>query len=368
MKRRAVAMWIVCAVSAAAAVLTGCGGGSSNAATPSVLGETVEARDASPPDEAVGSAATATSIPTTPAPGVVTTVVAPPVPPSTKIALSRTLIENMVGDDVAYLQQRLHDLHFDPGPIDGHFGPATTMALWAYQKLVGLKGAEVTGTLTPEFWSAMQDRFVIAPMQPDGGANHLEVDLVRQVAVLWGDGATPKLITHISTGSGKDWCENGFCGVATTPAGVYKFFRRVSGWRQSELGLLYNPVYFNEGIAVHGAPSVPLYPASHGCVRIPMHISIYFPTLVSNTDAVYVFDGKKAPGDYGSPPPPRNTIDPNAPPTTTVPTTTVPTTTTNPTPSTGTVTSSASSVALSTTVAPGTTVPTSRSTGSTQAP
>jgi hypothetical protein len=239
-----------------------------------------------------------------------------------KVPLDRTLTENMVGDDVAYLQQRLHDLHFDPGPIDGRFGQATTMALWAYQKLVGLTGAQVTGTVTPEFWSSMQDRFVVAPMQADGGLNHLEVDLVRQVAVLWADATTPRLITHISTGSGKDWCENGFCGVATTPAGVYTFFRRVTGWRQSELGLLYNPVYFNEGIAVHGAPSVPLYAASHGCVRIPMHISAYFPTLVSNSDAVFVFDGKKPPAAYGSPPPPRNTIDPNAPPTTTLPTTT----------------------------------------------
>ena len=29
-----------------------------------------------------------------------------------------------------------------------------------------------------------------------------------------------------------------------------------------------NPVYFNYGIAVHGADNVPLEPASHGCVRL----------------------------------------------------------------------------------------------------
>jgi lipoprotein-anchoring transpeptidase ErfK/SrfK len=76
--------------------------------------------------------------------------------------------------------------------------------------------------------------------------------------------------------------------VAVTPAGSYRFTWRYSGWRTSDLGELYNPVYFHGGIAVHGAPSVPNYPASHGCVRIPMHIAEYFPSLVAKGDPVYV--------------------------------------------------------------------------------
>jgi lipoprotein-anchoring transpeptidase ErfK/SrfK len=35
-----------------------------------------------------------------------------------------------------------------------------------------------------------------------------------------------------------------------------------------ELGDMWRPKYFNGGIAVHGSPSVPPYPASHGCVRV----------------------------------------------------------------------------------------------------
>ncbi|MDP8987655.1 MAG: L,D-transpeptidase family protein, partial [Actinomycetota bacterium] len=63
----------------------------------------------------------------------------------------------------------------------------------------------------------------------------------------------------------------------------------------SRLGKLYNPVYFTgSGIAIHGSTSVPTYPASHGCVRIPMHIAEYFPSLVQKGDAVYVLDGKKS--------------------------------------------------------------------------
>jgi lipoprotein-anchoring transpeptidase ErfK/SrfK len=32
-------------------------------------------------------------------------------------------------------------------------------------------------------------------------------------------------------------------------------------------------MYFKGGFAIHGYPSVPAYPASHGCVRIPMWIA-----------------------------------------------------------------------------------------------
>jgi len=35
--------------------------------------------------------------------------------------------------------------------------------------------------------------------------------------------------------------------------------------------LLYYPSYILNGIAVHGSPSVPTYPASHGCIRVPMY-------------------------------------------------------------------------------------------------
>jgi lipoprotein-anchoring transpeptidase ErfK/SrfK len=31
---------------------------------------------------------------------------------------------------------------------------------------------------------------------------------------------------------------------------------------------MYRPKYFTGGIAVHGSPSIPPVPASHGCVRV----------------------------------------------------------------------------------------------------
>ena len=58
-------------------------------------------------------------------------------------------------------------------------------------------------------------------------------------------------------------------------------------------------MYFNYGIAVHGATNVPLHPASHGCIRIPNDLSEGFAGLVEIGDLVYVWDGVKEPEIYG---------------------------------------------------------------------
>jgi lipoprotein-anchoring transpeptidase ErfK/SrfK len=45
-------------------------------------------------------------------------------------------------------------------------------------------------------------------------------------------------------------------------------FRQVNALDRGPLGDLWRPKYFNGGIAVHGSPSIPGYPASHGCARV----------------------------------------------------------------------------------------------------
>jgi hypothetical protein len=96
---------------------------------------------------------------------------------------------------------------------------------------------------------------------------------------------------------------------------------------------MWNPVYFNYGIAIHGALNVPLEPASHGCIRIPMKISETFQTLAGDGDQVYVFDGIEEPEHYGDQPPTFNWLDPDYT-TTTVPASTPPSASTPP-PTTG---------------------------------
>ena len=194
------------------------------------------------------------------------------------VPISGTLAQGAEGPEVALVQQRLHELHFDPGAPDGKFDTSMTQAVWAFQKLAG---GPVDGQVTPELWLRMQQPFVPKPLVDGGEPDRVEIDLPRQVLIAY-KGGTAALITHISTGRSAAW---------PTPGGKYAFTWRWNGWRTSRLGRLYNPVYFNRGIAVHGAKEVPSKPASHGCVRIPMHIAEYFPDLVVRDEPVYVQDG-----------------------------------------------------------------------------
>ena len=142
----------------------------------------------------------------------------------------------------------------------------------------------------------------------------MEVYLPEQVLVLFENGQA-RVISHVSSGAGVEWCdvveidlddgtteEKGICGISITPGGVYHFERKVDGWRNAKLGRLYQPVYFNYGIAIHGAGNVPAYPASRGCVRHPMHIAEYLPDLIDINDMIYVFDGVEEPETYGAQP------------------------------------------------------------------
>jgi hypothetical protein len=56
--------------------------------------------------------------------------------------------------------------------------------------------------------------------------------------------------------------------------------------------LLYYPNYIYDGIAIHGNPSVPVRPASHGCIRIPMFASQEFSEIATIGIVVMVYDSE----------------------------------------------------------------------------
>lgn len=303
--------------------------------------------------------------------------------PVAKTQLTRSLAKGMAGDDVSGVQQRLADLGFWPGPVDGYFGDETRRSVWAYEKLVlGVAYDEPTGQVTAEMWEKMQDPFVIAPRRPNSTPNHTEVYLPEQVIAVFHDDQAV-FISHMSSGDNEEWCEEvtispgeynnpgdeplvrGECGRSITPGGVFNFTRRVEGVRQSSLGGMWDPVYFNYGIAVHGALNVPLAPASHGCIRIPLPLSPTFQDVTANGDQVFVFDGVKEPEEHGAQLPYFNRIDPDYS-TTTTSTTTVPPSTTTSTvpPSTTTLAATTSTTAPSAT----TTVPSATTTTAAGAP
>ncbi len=152
-------------------------------------------------------------------------------------------------------QRRLAEMGYLPG----------SMGLITFQKWEGRK---ITGRLTRSEFNAIRD--ANAPQAKDTGYKHVEVDLDRQVLLLTNDEGAVKMMLPVSTGSGKHYKEKRMSGLAYTPRGRFRIYNKLSGWRKSPLGLLYYPNYFSDGLAIHGNPSVPHSPRSHGCVRIPM--------------------------------------------------------------------------------------------------
>ena len=228
-----------------------------------------------------------------------TTTTAPPTTTTTVPADGR-LLPGMQGDAVRALQQRLVALHYDPGPVDGRYGGGLTSAVMAFQKVTGRPR---NGRATLDVLAAIAAATDPAPLLPDGGPTRIEVDFKRQVLFFWKDGALLRILP-VSTGNGKRYCAEGICGVAVTPSGSFRIERRIKGKRKSYLGLLYDPLYFYGGFAIHGSPSVPGYPASHGCVRIPMHVSRWMFDAVPNRAPVYLIGGKRPATPLPPEPPP----------------------------------------------------------------
>lgn len=277
-------------------------------------------------------------------------------PAAVKTQLTSSLHKGSYGDEVKAMQQRLTDLGFQPGPIDGQFGTGTEQALWAFEGLVSnLTYTQQTGVLTNELWQTMQDNIVIQPKRTETTATHVEVDLPKQVLVVYDHGKAI-FISHISSGklnadgTPATFCEtitidtdsNGaplaepekkaICAESKTPGGVFDIDRKVPGHRVGALGGMDDPVYFNYGIAIHGAENVPDEPASHGCIRIPKFLSATFPTLVGKGDQVWVWNGLKEPEQQTKNErlPSFNRPDPSATTTTSSTTTTTPATTVAP--------------------------------------
>ena len=131
-----------------------------------------------------------------------------------------------------------------------------TDAVYAFQKVQGLPR---TGVVDADTRAALRFPHVPAARHASP-SNRLEVDKTRQVLYVIRDRRIRKILP-ISTAA---------AGVDFTPEGRFSIYRKRRGFDPSPLGTLFQPLYFVGPYAIHGSPSVPPYPASHGCVRVPM--------------------------------------------------------------------------------------------------
>jgi peptidoglycan hydrolase-like protein with peptidoglycan-binding domain len=179
-----------------------------------------------------------------------------------------TLKAGSSGDEVVHLQRRLTQLGYPVRGVDGAFGERTQQAVFAFQKVRGLKR---DGVVSPEEMSTIE--VARRPRVRKRTVNrYIEIDISRQVLFEVRRRRVYKTLP-VSTGNEKSYKKDGVKYKAHTPRGEFKIERKISGWRKSRLGKLWYPAYFRGGYAIHGSRNVPVFPASHGCVRIPMWLT-----------------------------------------------------------------------------------------------
>jgi peptidoglycan/xylan/chitin deacetylase (PgdA/CDA1 family)/lipoprotein-anchoring transpeptidase ErfK/SrfK len=197
-----------------------------------------------------------------------------------------TLRAGATGPEVAYLEKTLEETSYSPGPRDATFDYPTLQAVYAFEKTHRLTR---DGVVTPSQMTRLAvSRRPRAPRHK-GRANFVDIDISRQVLFE----VRKRKVRHtlpISSGNEENYVYNGVTYTAHTPRGAFVVERKIAGWRTSHLGRLYFPSYFVGGFAVHGSPSVPTSPASHGCVRLPMFVAKGFFYRNPIGRAVFVHD------------------------------------------------------------------------------
>jgi hypothetical protein len=182
-------------------------------------------------------------------------------------------------------EKLLSNLGYWISKVDGVSDASTRHALIAFQKVEKRKR---TGVLTAAELKAL--RVASRPVPKYTGDSHIEVDITRQVLFLVNESGIITHILPVSTGNEQKYELDGHWEVAHTPRGTFEISRQIQGTRKAPLGDLYNPNYFYYGVAIHGSNSIPVYPASHGCVRIPRFADKAFQEMVRIGMKVYVYD------------------------------------------------------------------------------
>jgi lipoprotein-anchoring transpeptidase ErfK/SrfK len=195
---------------------------------------------------------------------------------------------------VGAVQTRLLALGFWNAGADGGYGLTTTQAVMAFQKWKGIPATTAVDTRT----AIALNTELCRPAAGRSG-DYLEVDKSKQIAFVV-RGGTVQYAFNVSTGNGKSYDEEDqkaagrrVIGIALTPSGTFRTYREHDIARyEGDLGSLYRPKFVIGGIAVHGAPRVPNYPASHGCVRVanPVMDLIWSQNLLPLRSTVWIHD------------------------------------------------------------------------------
>jgi len=190
-------------------------------------------------------------------------------------AEGRVLQAGSSGPDVRGLARRLAQLRVHVPTPSSTFSWELFDSVIAFQKAYGLPR---TGVVGPETWRKLMNA---RPLEPRyrRPADHIEVDKTRQI-LLEVRGGEVVAVLPVSSGA-----------TGNTPEG-----RHAVRWKAPSTttwlgsGILYRTMTFHgNSFAIHGWVSVPAYPASHGCVRIPIWAADWLYNRTPVGETVYVY-------------------------------------------------------------------------------
>jgi lipoprotein-anchoring transpeptidase ErfK/SrfK len=178
------------------------------------------------------------------------------------------------GLKVLLLQRGLAKLGFAT-PVTGYFDGLTANAVNVFKKTNGTGRDGFANTSVYAMVLRGQGAFKLRYPSSGTHGKHVEFDWSRQVLVL-ADRGKPYRVYHVSSGK------------PSTPTvfGSYHFYRQEPGTNSH--GMVYSS-YFIGGYAIHGYISVPNYPASHGCLRVPIPNAVSIYNWIDVGDPMYTY-------------------------------------------------------------------------------
>ena len=172
---------------------------------------------------------------------------------------------------VLLMQRRLQKLGYSTS-LSGAFDSHTAYAVLAFRKTNGMGQSNYASQAVFDMLFRNRGAF---RLRHRGPGRHVEFDWSRQVLVIARNGR-PWRTHHASSGK------------PSTPTvfGTFRFYRKQPGTNSH--GMVHSN-YFIGGYAIHGYPSVPLYPASHGCIRVPIPQAAGIDRAIDLGDVIYVY-------------------------------------------------------------------------------
>ncbi len=175
------------------------------------------------------------------------------------------------GPVVRLLQQRLAAAGYVVGQR-GFYDARTARAVLAFRKVTGMARTSIASRDVFRRLLAGGGQFRIR--HPDHG-KHVEADLSRQVLALIRNGKVERIYPFSS-------------GKPSTPTirGSFRVYSKTPGTNQK--GMVFSS-YFIRGYAIHGYYSVPVFAASHGCLRVPIPDAVPIFNWLAYGDIVDVY-------------------------------------------------------------------------------